>query len=71
MLTSPFGASIAASHGDSVRMRWHIVRQDEHRRLAVAHEVARHGEDEVGIGAVHPGQEFIDRFHGDLRALRG
>jgi hypothetical protein len=49
MLTSPFGASIADLHGDSVGMRRHIVRQDEHRRLAVAHEIARHGEDEVGL----------------------
>jgi hypothetical protein len=28
-----------------------IIRQDEHWRLAVAHEIARHCEDEVGIGA--------------------
>jgi transposase len=38
-------------HRDGVRMCRDIIRQDEHWRLAVAHEIARHCEDEVGIGA--------------------
>jgi hypothetical protein len=29
-----------------------IIRQDEDGRLAIAHKIARHGEDEVGVGAV-------------------
>ena len=53
-------------HGDRVRMRRDIVRQNEHRRLAVAHEIARHREDEVGIGAIHLGQELVDRLHRDV-----
>ena len=36
-------------HGDRVRVRWNVVRQDQDRCLAGAHEIARHGEDEVGI----------------------
>src|SRR5438067_12148224 len=36
-------------HGDSVRVRRDIVWQDEYRRLAVAHEVACHGENKVGV----------------------
>ena len=58
-------------HGDGVRMRRDIVRQDQHGRLAVAHEIARHGEDEVGIGAVHLGQEFVDHLHRDLGPALG
>src|ERR1700730_121462 len=53
-------------HGDGVRMRWDIIRQDQYRRLAIAHEIARHGEDEVGVGAVHLSQKFIDRLQRDI-----
>ena len=70
MLTSAFGASIAAFHGDGVRVRRDIVGQDQHRRLAIAHEIARHREDEVGIGAVHLGEELVDRLHRDVGPLR-
>ena len=43
-----------------------IIGQDQHRRLAIAHEIARHREDEVGVGAVHLGQEFVDHLHRDV-----
>jgi len=46
-----------------------IVRQDQHGRLTIAHEIARHREDEVGVGAVHPGQEFVDGLHRDVGRL--
>ena len=36
-------------HGDRVGMRRDIVGQDQHRRLAIAHEIARHREDEIGL----------------------
>jgi hypothetical protein len=49
-------------HGDGVRMRGNIIRQDQDGRLAIAHEIARHGEDEVGIGFEHPGHELIGRL---------
>ena len=50
-------------HGHGVRMRRDIIRQDQYGCLAIAHEVACDGEDEVGVGAVHPGQKFVDHFH--------
>jgi len=53
-------------HGDGVRMRRDIIRQDQQGRLTIAHEIARHREDEVGIGAVHSGQEFIGHLHGEV-----
>ena len=56
-----------ALHGDGVRVRRDVIRQDQYRRLAMAHEIARHSEDEVGIGAVHPGQELFDHLHCDVR----
>src|SRR6516164_2432484 len=40
-------------HGDSVRMRRDIVGKDQYGRLAMAHEVTRHGKDKVGVIAVH------------------
>src|SRR5207253_405275 len=40
-------------HGHGVRMRRDIIRQDQYGRLTIAHEIARHGKDEVGVGAVH------------------
>jgi hypothetical protein len=39
---------------------------DQHGRLAIAHEIARHGKDEVGVGVVHLGQEFVYRLHRDV-----
>ena len=70
MLTSEFGArlatSIATAYGcagtssGSTRIGvWHEL-----------HEVARHGEDEVGVGSVHLGQERVDRLHRDVGPLR-
>ena len=35
-------------HGDSIWMRRYVVGQHQDRRLAAAHEIARHGVDEVG-----------------------
>ncbi len=35
--------------------------------MAVAHEIARHGEDEVGIGAVHLVEKGVDHRHRDIR----
>src|SRR5262249_38703315 len=55
-----------ALHRHGVRMRWDIVRHYEHGCRAVGHEIARKGEDEIGVGAEHPGQEFFDRTHGDF-----
>jgi hypothetical protein len=43
-----------------VRRGRDIVRQEEYRRLAVAYEIARRGENEVGVGAVHLIQEGVD-----------
>src|SRR5882672_4197755 len=51
-----------ALHGDGVWMRRDVIRQDQYGRLAIAHEIARHGEDEVGVGAEHPGHEFLDHL---------
>ena len=31
-----------ALHDDGVRMRRHVIRQDQYRRPAIAHEIARH-----------------------------
>ena len=53
-------------HGHSVGMRRDIIRQDQHGRLAIAHEIACHREDEVRVGAVHFGQIFLDHDHRDL-----
>jgi hypothetical protein len=39
---------------------------DRDGRLAIAHEIARHGKDEVGVGVVHLGQEFVYRLHRDV-----
>src|SRR5579864_4651543 len=38
-----------AFHGGGVGVRRHVVRQDQDRVLATPYEIARHGEDEVGI----------------------
>jgi len=53
-------------HGDFVRMRRDIIRQDQHGHLAIAHEIACHRENEVGIGAVHLGQILLDHIHRDV-----
>jgi len=54
MLTWALGASMA-----------HSMATDQHRGLAVAHEVAGDGEDEVA-GAVHLRQELVGHLHRDL-----
>src|SRR5919108_399859 len=48
------------------QVRPDVVRQDQYRRLARTHEVARHGEDEVGVGTVHRSQEGVDHLHCDV-----
>jgi hypothetical protein len=55
-----------ALHGHGVWVRRHVVRQDQYRRLAVAYEIARHGEDEVWIRAVHLFQKGVDHRHRDV-----
>ena len=49
-------------HGHGVRMRGYIIRKNQHWRLAIAHEIACHGKDEVRIGAVHPWSEICRPF---------
>jgi hypothetical protein len=44
-------------HGDGVGMGGDIIRQDQHGRLAITDEIARHSKNEVGIVAVHLGQQ--------------
>src|SRR5438477_215444 len=58
-------------HGDGVWMRRNIIGQDQYRRLAIADEIARDGEDEIGVGAIHFGQEFMHHLHGDVAPSRG
>ena len=43
-----------------------VIRQDQYGRLTTAHEIARHGEDEVGVGAEHPVQESVGHFLRDV-----
>ena len=57
-------------HGHGVRVRRDVVRQDQYRRLAGAHEIARHGEDEVGALGVHVGEEVVDHLHRDVGPAR-
>ena len=40
----------------------------QERGLARTHEVARHGEDEVGVGAVHLVEEGVDHRRTALRS---
>src|SRR4029450_12300471 len=47
-------------------MRRDVIRQYEYGRLALAPEIARHGEDEVGVRAEHPGHELLDSLCRDL-----
>ena len=49
-------------HGDSVRMRRNIVRQDQYRRLAPAHEVATKTEE-----AAKKAGEKIEKAAKDVR----
>src|SRR5260221_3348033 len=42
-------------HGDRVRVRRDIIRQDQYRCLAITHEIAGHGKNEIGVRAVHLG----------------
>src|SRR5262245_51311041 len=58
-----------AFHGNCVWVRRNFVWQHENRVLARAHELARHGEDEVGIGLEHPDHELLGRLHRDIRTL--
>src|SRR5208282_1782498 len=48
-----FRSEHRALDGDGVRVRGDIVGQDQDRVLATTHEIACHGEDEVGIGFEH------------------
>ena len=47
-------------------MRRHVVRQDQDRRLAAAHEIARDGEHEIGVGPEHFRDVAVDRIGGDI-----
>ena len=58
-----------ALHGDGVRMRWDIIRQDQHGCLPIARKIARHRENEVGIGFEHPGHNLVGRAHRNLGRL--
>jgi hypothetical protein len=60
--TSALSASIAASMATAPGYR----PAGSTRRLPIAHESARHGKDEVGVGVVHLGQEFVYRLHRDV-----
>jgi hypothetical protein len=50
-------------------MSRNIVRLDQYGPLAIAHEIACPGEDEVGDGAEHLGQKFFDHLYRDVPAL--
>ena len=54
-------------HGHRIGMRRDVVGQDQDRGLAGTDELTGHGEDEVGVGAIHVGQEGFDHRHGDFR----
>jgi hypothetical protein len=47
-------------------MRRNVVGQHQDRRLALLHEVARHGEHEIRVGEIHLLQEVADLRHRDL-----
>jgi hypothetical protein len=47
-------------------MRGNIIGQDQDRRATVANEIARHRENEIGVGAIHPGQKFFSLLHADV-----
>jgi len=52
-------------YADRVRVRRRVVQHDQHRRLAGAHEVARHAVDEVAGRAVAGVQIGVDDRHRD------
>src|SRR5262245_50787351 len=60
-----------ALHGDGVWVRGNFVRQHQNRVLARAHELARHREDEVGIGLEHPNHELLGHLYRDVGTLGG
>ena len=66
MLTSAFGASIAASMATAYGCAGTSSGRISTGVWQRAHEIARHGEDEVGVGAVHLGQEPVDHLHRDV-----
>src|SRR6185436_3901504 len=62
------GCEMYGLHRDGIWVPRNIVRQHQDRRLAFAHEIARHGVHEVGARtAVHVGQERTDHRHRDIR----
>ena len=69
MLTSAFGASIAHSMATAYVVGGDVVRQDQDRVLATTHEIACHGEDEVGVRFEHLGHKLVGRLHRDLGPL--
>src|SRR2546422_9763034 len=60
-----------ALHGDGIWVRGDLVRQDQDRVLATPHEIACHGEHEVGVGLEHLGDELVGRLQRDLGPFRG
>src|SRR5215813_8747411 len=58
-----------ALHGYGVWVRGNFVRQDQDWVLATPHEIACHGEDEIGVGFEHPGHKLVDRLHRNLGTL--
>ena len=65
---SAFGHSEAMSIGRLQRMRRHVVRQHQHRRLAGLRKLARHAVHEVGPHAVKVVQILLDGLHRARRA---
>src|SRR5262249_42475546 len=43
-----------------------IVRQDQYGRLTIPNEIPRYSENEIGVGAIHLGQKFIDHLQLDF-----
>src|ERR1700757_2337412 len=60
------GGEHGGFHRDRVRMRWDVIRQNEHGGLTLTHEVARHGEDEVRVRLVHARGKLLDHRHRDF-----
>ncbi len=57
--------------GDRIWMRRYVVPQHQDRRLAAAHEIARHCANEVGASTVRTGQEGVDRRHREVVGPEG
>ncbi len=53
-------------HGHGVRMRRDIIRQDQNRGLTVAHKITCHGEDKVGVSAIHLIEKGARHLHCDV-----